>query len=422
MSNNIQLAGPIIAIVLLLTSCSRSLVTQVVTTTDEAANLANRSVDTKQPCDCQDYEHYLPRAELAAVQDIKIVRTAFIFPDDSTSAHNWSGHDAVEYAKHLLYYGNEKMKKNRPMLLPVGNTLPVYPIPWRYQLAASDTVSSGYEVYEVIDDQLAYFVSTGKDKNNYDGAVIRKHAKSKGEQLNIFAMVHHPDSVSSTTYNDNQVGIALGSAIKIADVTSTSIVESWKLATLLNHEVGHVMGLRHSWNLSDGCDDTPSHPNCFQEGPGKCKVISNNMMDYNRIQAALTPCQVGIATYNLHSERSTIRKLLVKDWCDIDHSKPLLVTDSLHIDRAVDLKGNIIVSAGAVLKISCRVHMPANAKIMVAAGGKLILNGCKLHNDCGEQWGGIELIHKGNKKAVLESYGRVTISDTASDQLPQHKT
>jgi len=146
------------------------------------------------------------------------------------------------------------------------------------------------------------------------------------------------------------------------------------------------------------------------------------MMDYNRIQAALTPCQVGIATYNLHSERSTIRKLLVKDWCDIDHSKPLLVTDSLHIDRAVDLKGNIIVSAGAVLKISCRVHMPASAKIMVAAGGKLILNGCKLHNDCGEQWGGIELIHKGNKKAVLESYGRVTISDTASDQLPQHKT
>lgn len=377
--------------------------------------LRHSTSDTeRKPCNCQSYENYIPSPELEVIQDLKRVKTAFVFPNNSERSHNWSGDEAVQYAKHLVMYGNEKLGKNREMFLPVGNDTPVYPIPWRYALAKTDETQSGLAVYEAVDDTLAHFVSSGKGKNNYDGTIIRKYAKSKDQQLNVFAMVHHPDSLLSADYNKSLVGIALGSAVKIASVKDHSIVDSWKIATLFNHEVGHVMGLRHSWYKNDGCDDTPSHPNCYQEGPGKCEVISNNMMDYNRVQAALTPCQIGIANYNLHKETSAVRSLLIKDWCAVDHSKTLIVSDSIHLSRAADLKGNILVDRGAVLMISCRVHMPAAAKIIVAAGGKLILNGCRLHNDCGEQWAGIELIHEGNRKAVLESYGNVRITDVAA--------
>lgn len=37
-------------------------------------------------------------------------------------------------------------------------------------------------------------------------------------------------------------------------------------AQLLNHEIGHILSLSHSWstpNSSDKCDDTPPNPNCW---------------------------------------------------------------------------------------------------------------------------------------------------------------
>jgi hypothetical protein len=59
----------------------------------------------------------------------------------------------------------------------------------------------------------------------------------------------------------------------------------------IKHELGHCMGLQHSWIADDECDDTPPNPNCWDEN--QCQGIpSNNMMDYNNSESALTQCQI----------------------------------------------------------------------------------------------------------------------------------
>jgi len=100
----------------------------------------------------------------------------------------------------------------------------------------------------------------------------------------------------------------------------------WSLsytAALIIHETGHNLNLRHTWSGLDGCDDTPDgyiydkwvngtcyyslRANCWAYGansqicPGTthgydCDTwykISNNIMDYNQYQSALTTCQIG---------------------------------------------------------------------------------------------------------------------------------
>ena len=80
-------------------------------------------------------------------------------------------------------------------------------------------------------------------------------------------------------------------------------------AGTLNHEIGHMLGLNHTWNQDDDCDDTPKGFKTETGEWGQCwaykdipntpcsqwKNISNNVMDYNEhFPRAYTPCQINI--------------------------------------------------------------------------------------------------------------------------------
>lgn len=75
-----------------------------------------------------------------------------------------------------------------------------------------------------------------------------------------------------------------------------------EITNLLAHEIGHVLGLYHDWHfsLTDYCDDTPPHPNCWNvDTTGTildCDTvikISNNHMSSTAIRnRCLTTCQI----------------------------------------------------------------------------------------------------------------------------------
>lgn len=63
----------------------------------------------------------------------------------------------------------------------------------------------------------------------------------------------------------------------------------YSTANALGHEIGHIIGLYHTFNGANGCADA-AVPNRGDSG--------NNLMDYIN-GTALTPCQLGVVNYNL---------------------------------------------------------------------------------------------------------------------------
>ncbi len=404
----------------MMMSCSKKLKTWHYSAESEIYEAATRE-NKRIKCDCSDPNNYAPDYRFPQFEDIKYVRINFHYPNASNRKYNFTGEEAVAYSKGLLKSGNSKFKKNKKMNLPEGNTTPVYDTRIELLLQKDSSTASGYAVYEDIDDENWYFIKKGRNKNNYNRTIVKKFAKNEESVLNIFAMAYPPDSLEVEGFSSGRAGIALGNSLKIAGIRKYGVNGAWRFSALMNHEVGHIFGLRHSWYKNDGCEDTPPNPNCWsskKEGP--CAgVISNNMMDYNNQQIAITPCQIGMMKRTMHRESSKARKLLVKDWCEYDPSKNLVISEDVELDRAVDMKGDIIIEEGKSLRLSCRVHMPKGGKIIVNPGATLILNGCKLHNDCGEQWGGIEVLSKGDNTGKIEYLGKVTIEGLEEDSLGQ---
>jgi len=393
-------------------SCSKKLKILHCTSADEIYTAAASKAERKIKCDCLDPNNYAPDYRFPQFEDVKYVRVNFHYPNSSDLDKNFTGEEAVQYSKGLLENGNRKLKNNKKMNLPEGNDLPVYDARYQYVLQKDPRTKSGYAVYEDIDDENWYFIKKGRNKNNYSRTIIKKFAKNEETVLNIFAMAYPPDSIGKPGFSSGRAGIAMGNSLKIAGIRKYDASGSWRFAALMNHEIGHVFGLRHSWYKNDGCDDTPPNGNCWnstkKEGP--CHgVTSNNMMDYNIHQMAITPCQIGVVKKSMHREKSKARKLLIKDWCDYNPEKSLTITEDIELDRAIDMKGDIIIEKGSSLRLSCRVHMPKGGKIIVQPGATLILNGCKLHNDCGETWGGIEVLSKGDETGKIEYLGKVII-------------
>ena len=400
--------GVIGMISLLYTSCSRKLLTERIAQIDQVELSKNQKSTTNA---CRDALAYTPYPESQALFPTQRLRLNFHFLNTEDKTNNYSIDKSKDLVKQLLRNANLRLKTNHKMNLPIGNDTPVCLPSYEYILQSQHDDDGIYFHY---DDELCFFANKGKFRNNYNTDVIEKYAVGLDTIINVFFMPHIPEEKRSKSYKVTRTGVALGNGLKIAGFFETG-KQPWEIATLLNHEVGHILGLRHSWNTNDGCEDTPRNPNCWSsKGTGNCTVASNNVMDYNNSQMAWTPCQLGLIHRQFNDQYATQRKLLVPQWCDYS-SKALLIHEDQVWEGAKDMHSDIIVKSGAALTIKCRVHLPQGAMIKVEPGATLILDACYLHNDCGMEWGGIEVMTRGKKKGLVISNGDVRLENIVAD-------
>jgi hypothetical protein len=328
---------------------------------------------------------------------IKYLRVNIHFMNSADSTKNYYGARARKFGRAMLAEATKALERNTPMWLPYRNQTPALPTRYRYELATSAGFEQDSGIYCHFDNDRYWFVSRGRNRNNYSRDVIQEYGVGLDSIINLFVVPHHPDSVISESYSVTSAGIALGTAIKISGVFETR-KEPWAFRGIINHEIGHVLGLRHTWNANDGCDDTPKNINCWNNTqPPPCDTAaSNNLMDYNANQSAWTPCQLGKIHLAMSKETSLPRKLLVRNWCRRDPQKTIAIRDSVSWSGARDLEGDLIIDSGGVLQVSCRVSLPPGGQIIVRDGGKLILQNARLHNACGQTWLGIKL-HTGKR-------------------------
>lgn len=339
-----------------------------------------------RPSSCTDWSAYLPDPAHPEYLPMRYLRVNFHVLNSRDSSHNFKPEAARTYLRQLLDDANTELDTNdRNWRSPEGT--PVLPKGYRYVIAPQPGDDGFYFHY---DDSLYYFVSQGKHMNNGNRKVVDKYAVGKDSILNIFLMVHPDDSIKSKTYRANGQGIALGTALKMA-----GLYESKEPAKafdgLLNHEIGHILGLSHAWT-EDGCPDTQNHPNkCWtwtEELPCRDQA-TDNVMDYNAYQIALTPCQIGRIQMTFANEKSPVRRCLQPTWCTGKPEHDLVIRDSVAWTGARDLEGKLTIAPGGSLYLSCRLSLPAGGSITVQPGGRLWLDGARLHNACGREWNGI---------------------------------
>ncbi len=354
---------------------------------------------------CSNYRNYVPDTSHVDHSPIRTIRVNIHVMNAADSSQNFAQNDARKFIGELFDHCNNSLDSNKRMWLtePRGQILKPLPTRYRYQMWPNQIDAFHFHY----DDELYFFVSKGQNQNNYDQKVLKKYNVGGDSIINFYFMPHHPDSQKTKTYTPGQQGIALGNSMKVAGIFENRQQGPHAFNGLVNHEVGHILGLAHAW-MPDGCDDTPEHrQNCWTWTPEPpCNADAyNNVMDYNAYQDAWSPCQIGRIQQNLATETHPARRALRPDWCVLDEKQTIVVRDSVDWLGAKDLNGHLRVARGGRLRIACRVSMPPDSKITVEAGGRLILDGATLHQACGQTWRGIEIEQKRGEKGLVETLG-----------------
>jgi hypothetical protein len=394
----------------LMASCNKELQTFAYPSNEKMAFIktVEKLIGYKSPC--RDALNYVPDTIHPGVTTMKHVRINWHTIDDLSGKNNFNQEEGSLYYNNLTSNANYRLSLNRKMTLPLGNTTPVYDPSVRWVI----TPSKGYEinkgVYTHNQVKPLFFLNKGPNRSDFNSGVIDELGIGKDSILNVFVVPFPPDSLSKVKFKMNESGIALGNHVKLGGIKQMGKPD-WFFATLLSHEIGHVFGLSHAWH-SDGCDDTPNNPNCwnYTDTPPCDKLVSNNLMDYNSEQMALTPCQIGMIHMKIADTLASERKLVISDWC-VKDTAVIHVRDTMQWLGARDINKSIIVHKGGLLKVCCRLGMPKNASITVQVGGKLILEEVTIHNDCNEIWKGIFVEKKGKTMGFIEEIGNVKILD-----------
>lgn len=353
---------------------------------------------------CRNPMNCIPDTNYPDHSSIKYVRVNFhiIRKDDGTG--NFSDGEGREYVRKLLERANEKFANNQKMNLPLGNNTPVLPVNIRLQLAPDVDRPDDDGIYFHNHTHLAFSNKKGGPQGLYSSHQMDMLGRRKGEVINVFLLEHPPDSIGSPTYHASIDGVGMNGWIKLISgyrefhLESSLDKRAMRLdiqAGLLNHEVGHILGLMHTWNTHDGCDDTPLNANCWSQSdkPPCDKEYSNNLMDYNTYKNSITPCQIGQMHFNMSRQGSPQRNYIEPTWCQYKPDNPVIIPARHTVVWSCnkDIESNIVIGKHATLIVHCRVVMPEQAKIIVKPGGKLLLNGGVITTDCKAHWRGIEI-------------------------------
>jgi hypothetical protein len=283
----------------------------------------------------------------------------------------------------------------------------------RYNLVKDITFSHG----QIITTPHVYFhVNDTGFMNGYGrNAYIYDHfGEHKDTEINIFFT---SDSTQLGTGVGNY-GYTMISGIEWAD-TSWRHTHIGDLQMQL-HELGHTAGILNHTNKANvympsnvpvgfnypsiintdyyqendcgcqfggcGCPTWGNVPSKSQGG-----VASNNIMGYNNDRTYLSPNQIGSFFYSVYSGANRNFTSAPHDPCVYDSSQTINITSPQTWTAPTDIIGDLVVKAGNLLTIKCKVSFSPGSRLIVEPTAKLVLDGGILTANCSGIWPGVQV-------------------------------
>ncbi len=185
---------------------------------------------------------------------------------------------------------------------------------------------------------------------------------------------------------------------------------AWRYGRLLNHEAGHIPGLCHAYACNDVCQGVDLDGSecingqcapgiCGNNTPSWCQPTlsgSSNIMGYNEVNNAFTPCQwERIYTYFMGVQPDYVRS---PDCASLGTDIVIASGTNAVWDRLRFINGKVVVETGASLTVTCELRMGEQASFEVQRGARLDVDGAKLTSWCkGTRWKGIQVWGNTNK-------------------------
>lgn len=253
------------------------------------------------PCSsCYDfnaYKNYTYNPQLTPIKNIRIVMHLFNRSDGTGSLPNSSG--ARSWLSGVVDNMNGILSNLQPMV-PASSLSPNY-VDARIRFVLDEiyfwdsdagfntgyTGSSGSVVGVGIDALYNTYVTNASNVTH------------KGTAIHIF--------MGGTTPANNGYAYFLGNYLNVSGAYQNYLNNTPQVfANIINHEIGHCLGLDHPFG-GDGCDDTPQLTPYWCNGTPNC---TTNMMDYNAQQWSLTQCQLNKIHYNLMANTAISNTLI----------------------------------------------------------------------------------------------------------------
>jgi hypothetical protein len=237
----------------------------------------------------------------------------------------------------------------------------------------------GKLVSQVGDGRLTFFK---KHDVNCSQDIWKKYTDSDKNALHVFY----------TGSSRVKTSFGCGPSPFFLNVSNIDEKQGYAVSLLSGHELGHCLGLNHT-NYPQFSD----LPKTDKFGWIDCNSIntSNNIMGYNKCRRYLSPLQVGYIHKRYTTDTILIKTTIANEY---DTSYNVEVWDDTEWNKAMMVKGDVVVRKRTVLTINSNVNMACGATIYIEKKAKLIIDGATVTNHFGDQWGGVVICKSYERK------------------------